>query len=120
MSTGAKKRIMKASLSYDMGKSSVLTAPQEYGECMADTPPGMKINFDEQNMTKWEVLMDGPAQSVYAVSFALRLPLHQVAPADSCTGRPLQARDYLPHRISLQATRRVFPNKDLPPQRQQR
>ncbi|CAI9636276.1 unnamed protein product [Alternaria alternata] len=49
MSTGAKKRIMK-----------------EYGECMADTPPGMKINFDEQNMTKWEVLMDGPAQSAYA------------------------------------------------------
>lgn len=34
---------------------------------MADTPTGMKINFDEQNMTKWEVLMDGPAQSVYAV-----------------------------------------------------
>jgi ubiquitin-conjugating enzyme E2 D/E len=34
---------------------------------MADTPPGMKINFDEQNMTKWEVLMDGPAQSAYAV-----------------------------------------------------
>jgi len=34
---------------------------------MADTPPGMKINFDEQNMTKWEVLLDGPDQSVYAV-----------------------------------------------------
>ena len=34
---------------------------------MADTPPGMKINFDEQNMTKWEVLMDGPALSAYAV-----------------------------------------------------
>lgn len=34
---------------------------------MADTPPGMKINFDEQNMTKWEVLMDGPDQSTYAV-----------------------------------------------------
>lgn len=44
-----------------------LTAGQEYGECMADTPPGMKINFDEQNMTKWEVLMDGPEQSAYAV-----------------------------------------------------
>lgn len=40
---------------------------QEYGECMADTPPGMKINFDEQNMTKWEILLDGPEQSVYAV-----------------------------------------------------
>jgi ubiquitin-protein ligase len=34
---------------------------------MADTPAGMKINFDEQNMTKWEVLMDGPDQSIYAV-----------------------------------------------------
>ena len=45
----------------------MLTAPQEYTECMNDTPPGMKINFDEQNMTKWEVLMDGPAQSAYAV-----------------------------------------------------
>lgn len=35
---------------------------------MADMPPGMKINFNEQNMTKWEVLMDGPDQSAYAVS----------------------------------------------------
>ena len=34
---------------------------------MADMPPGMKINFEENNMTKWEVLMDGPEQSVYAV-----------------------------------------------------
>lgn len=34
---------------------------------MADTPTGMKIIFDEQNMTKWEVLMDGPDQSIYAV-----------------------------------------------------
>jgi ubiquitin-protein ligase len=46
---------------------SILTLGQEYGECMADMPAGMKINFDEQNMTKWEVLMDGPDQSVYAV-----------------------------------------------------
>ncbi|CAO2647834.1 Nn.00g087560.m01.CDS01 [Neocucurbitaria sp. VM-36] len=64
MSTGAKKRIMK-----------------EYGECMADTPSGMKINFDEKNMTKWEVLMDGPDQSVYAgghfkleITFPLEYP----------------------------------------------
>jgi hypothetical protein len=34
---------------------------------MADMPAGMKINFDEQNMTKWEVMMDGPEQSIYAV-----------------------------------------------------
>ena len=38
---------------------------------MADTPPGMKILFDEQNMTKWEVLMDGPEQSYYAVSVGM-------------------------------------------------
>lgn len=44
-----------------------LTVKQEYGECQADTPPGMKINFDEGNMTEWEVLLDGPDQSVYAV-----------------------------------------------------
>lgn len=46
---------------------------------MADTPPGMKINFDEQNMTKWEVLLDGPEQSVYAVGLACQIPC--------CTGR---------------------------------
>jgi hypothetical protein len=45
-----------------------LTLQQEYTECMTDTPSGMKINFNEQNMTKWEVLMDGPDQSIYAVS----------------------------------------------------
>jgi ubiquitin-protein ligase len=39
---------------------------------MADTPPGMKINFDEQNMTKWEVLLDGPDQSAYAVCAVYR------------------------------------------------
>jgi len=42
---------------------------------MNDTPPGMKINFDEQNMTKWEVLMDGPAQSAYAVCFVCHEPM---------------------------------------------
>jgi len=49
MSSGAKKRILR-----------------EYAECQNDMPPGMKINFDEQNITKWEVLLDGPDQSVYA------------------------------------------------------
>lgn len=34
---------------------------------MADCPTGMKINMDEANITKWEILLDGPDQSVYAV-----------------------------------------------------
>jgi len=61
---------------------------------MADTPPGMKINFDEQNMTKWEVLMDGPDASVYAVCLAT----HQgsKALAKQQLGRTFQARDHLP------------------------
>ena len=42
---------------------------------MAETPAGMKINFDEQNMTKWEVLMDGPDGSVYAVCAPLTIDL---------------------------------------------
>src|SRR3989337_1834665 len=41
---------------------------------MNDTPPGMKINFDEQNLTKWEILMDGPPQSVYTVCLAPTSP----------------------------------------------
>ncbi len=34
---------------------------------MVDMPAGTSINFNEQNITKWEILMDGPDQSVYAV-----------------------------------------------------
>lgn len=52
-----------------------LTLFQEYTECQNDTPPGMKINFDEQNITKWEVLLDGPDQSVYAVRKRTVYPL---------------------------------------------
>lgn len=63
---------------------------QEYGECTADMPPGMKINFDEQNMTKWEVLLDGPDQSAYAVCpLCTRFPERLLI----LSGRPLQARD---------------------------
>jgi ubiquitin-protein ligase len=56
---------------------------------MADTPSGMKINFDEQNMTKWEVLMDGPDQSIYAVRW--KTPPNYICPrldlcADSVQG----------------------------------
>jgi ubiquitin-protein ligase len=42
---------------------------------MADTPPGMKISFDEKNMTKWEIILDGPEQSAYTVSSSAILPV---------------------------------------------
>lgn len=41
-------------------------------------PPGMKINFDETNMTEWEVLLDGPDQSVYAVCINALCPANRV------------------------------------------
>ncbi|KAL5412135.1 hypothetical protein PMIN03_004432 [Paraphaeosphaeria minitans] len=74
MSASAKKRIMRVR-TYDTWPPRTWACTpaeadpigaQEYTECMKDTPAGMKINFDEQNMTKWEVLMDGPEGSVYA------------------------------------------------------
>ena len=68
---------------------------------MADMPAGMKINFDEQNMTKWEVLMDGPDQSVYAVRlhisrahsrFEARLMLLRVGISSSRSHSPTSTR----------------------------
>ena len=58
---------------------------------MNDTPSGMKINFDEQNMTEWEILMDGPEQSLYAVSAKPRVPKLCLGAADHIIhlGRPL-------------------------------
>ncbi|KAF2660470.1 ubiquitin-conjugating enzyme E2-16 kDa [Lophiostoma macrostomum CBS 122681] len=50
---------------------------KEYGECVADTPEGMKINFDENKITKWEVLLDGPDQSVYALPEVLSVSVRQ-------------------------------------------
>ena len=76
---------------------------------MADMPAGMKINFDEQNMTKWEVLMDGPDQSVYAVRlhisrahsrFEARLMLLRVGISSSRSHSPTSTR----------SSRRSFPS----------
>lgn len=63
---------------------------------MAETPAGMKINFDEQNMTKWEVLMDGPDGSVYAVRGLFLVNCRLVEYTDHYLGRPFQARDQFP------------------------
>lgn len=57
---------MKARLSH-VACTDYTDDAQEYAECQADTPAGITINFDEQNITKWEVVMDGPEQSIYAV-----------------------------------------------------
>ncbi|KAF2457935.1 putative ubiquitin conjugating enzyme [Lineolata rhizophorae] len=60
MSTGSRKRIVK-----------------ELAECHADPPPGTKVQLiDESNVHTWEILMDGPENSVYAGGhFKLNLTL---------------------------------------------
>jgi hypothetical protein len=75
---------------------------------MADMPAGMKINFDEQNMTKWEVLMDGPDQSVYAVSlrashasrahlqYKAKLTLHRAGTSSSRSHSPTSTHSSRP------------------------
>lgn len=92
-----------------MSWECALTVLQEYGECMADMPSGMKINFDEQNMTKWEVLMDGPEQSVYAVctsasrallQYPAELTLHRAGTSSSRSHSP----------TSTPSNRRWFPS----------
>jgi hypothetical protein len=63
---------------------------------MADTPPGMKINFDEQNMTKWEVLLDGPDQSVYTVRAKPLVSLCNMSISHNLAGRSLQVGNQFP------------------------
>jgi len=41
---------------------------QELGECTTTPPTGTKIQLaDESSIYKWEIFMDGPEQSYYAV-----------------------------------------------------
>lgn len=41
---------------------------KELTECMNSPPAGTKVRLlDEADVHKWEILMDGPDQSVYAV-----------------------------------------------------
>jgi ubiquitin-protein ligase len=41
---------------------------QELAEVLATPPPGIKVNLiDESNVHNWNIIMDGPADSPYAV-----------------------------------------------------
>lgn len=65
----ASKRIVKVSAeSLLQTDIRPLTQAQEYGEIQASPLHGMKVTVpDESNMHKWEIAMEGPEQSVYAV-----------------------------------------------------
>lgn len=43
---------------------------KELTECSTSPPDGTTVRLvDESNLLKWEIVMDGPSESVYAVSF---------------------------------------------------
>jgi hypothetical protein len=47
---------------------------QEYAEVTASPPAGMKVSLvDEANVHSWSIVMDGPAESPYAVSLLIFL-----------------------------------------------
>ena len=47
---------------------------QEYAEVTANPPAGMKVSLvDEANVHSWSIVMDGPADSPYAVSLPIFL-----------------------------------------------
>jgi ubiquitin-conjugating enzyme E2 D/E len=45
---------------------------KEFAECSQSPPPGTSVRLvDEADVLKWEILIDGPEQSVYAVRHCL-------------------------------------------------
>jgi ubiquitin-protein ligase len=47
---------------------------KEFSECSQSPPPGISVRLvDESDLLKWEIMMDGPSESVYAVSQGLNL-----------------------------------------------
>jgi hypothetical protein len=66
----ANKRIMKVRLNlyHFFHIPSRLTSWQEFQENTSNAPPGCSIKLaKEDDMNLWDVVMDGPAESVYAV-----------------------------------------------------
>lgn len=54
-------------LEYQTGHTD-MSATQELAECTKEPPVGMKVHLvDEASIYKWEVLIDGPPESPYAV-----------------------------------------------------
>ena len=47
---------------------------QELNECTQDPPPGTKVSTINDDVHKWEILMDGPEQSIYSVRRSARAP----------------------------------------------
>lgn len=65
----AQKRITKVCQLHISSTEPILTLFQELGELTASPPSGVTVGLtDEANLFEWNVTMDGPTSSPYAVS----------------------------------------------------
>jgi hypothetical protein len=82
--------------------------------------PGTSVQLAEEgNVFLWDVVMQGPEDSIYAVcTFALSLSTH--TPSNTHAERQIQDFSLAPQGIPLQASHRLLQDQDLPPKRQQR
>lgn len=84
---------------------------QELGECTTNPAPGIKVQLtNESSVYKWDISMEGPEQSPYAVG----LPYPSFNVILNKKGCSIQTPSYTAGRISLQATRHQLPDQNLP------
>lgn len=84
----------------------------------SNPPPGCQVNLAaEGDLNNWEVVMDGPSESVYAVSSSQRAIVHEsICMTNNSAGRQIQNRHLSSKRIPIQTTNTLLPHKDLPPE----
>jgi hypothetical protein len=82
--------------------------------------PGTSVQLAEEgNVFLWDVVMQGPEDSIYAVC-ASAISLLTRSPSNTHTERQIQDFSLATQGIPLQAPHRLFQDEDLPPKRQQR
>lgn len=82
--------------------------------------PGTQVQLAEEgNVFLWEVIMQGPEDSVYAVCDPT-IPTPVTHNTDLSAERQVQDRSRTAQGVPLQTTHRLVQNQNLSPQRQQR
>lgn len=109
----AQKRITKVCQPHISLTEPILTLFQELGELTASPPSGVTVGLtDEANLFEWNVTMDGPGGSPYAVSLPSLFLRHAT---NIFPGRCLQSQTRIAPRLSIQATNRTLHDQDVPP-----
>jgi hypothetical protein len=82
--------------------------------------PGTSVQLAEEgNVFLWDVVMQGPEDSIYAVCTST-LSLPPQSSSNTHTERQIQDFSLATQGIPFQASHRLLQDQDLPPKRQQR